>query len=251
MENAIILTLPIIFFVFGLSFKLLAGFSLLLGISFATYVGITIGPLFTPVLLHFIPEEMPIASHANMLACGVTAAIVFLILSIIAKRLNRESDDYDFPTLIDHFGGALFGGLSGAILTNFIILLILMTPLRSKLPENIDQTRLEHSLVSILGSTLHTIDKASFLDYTESQRQELLTSYIYVPPEAEEDNPKNKKGFSRTPAKTAPQTQKTATKEQATQTPEPNSGGTFFNRIRNYVNGLSSKHDQEIHDSAK
>ena len=83
MGYAILWLLPLIFFAFGFTSRLLSCFFRLLGISLAVYVGILTGPHFAPAILRSLPEEAQNAQLEGMLACWITAAVVFLILAIV------------------------------------------------------------------------------------------------------------------------------------------------------------------------
>ena len=251
MGYAILWLLPLIFFAFGFTSRLLTCFFRLLGISLAVYVGILTGPHFAPAILRSLPEEAQNAQLEGMLSCWITAAVVFLILAIVGKMLNRESEEYAFPEIINRFGGAICGALSGVGLTNFLVLLVLLTPFREKLPVEADPAMLERVSVTVLTRTLHTVDRMSFQRFTEKQRQELLAYYLYVPPEDEEENPNSGSGASRPPARTAPQTGSTGGSEAVIHSSPSGPNGAFFNRIRGRVNATSDKHNRSVRDAAK
>ena len=92
MGYAILWLLPLIFFAFGFTSRLLSCFFRLLGISLAVYVGILTGPHFAPAILRSLPEEAQNAQLEGMLSCWITAAVVFLILLFLPDMLKKADE---------------------------------------------------------------------------------------------------------------------------------------------------------------
>lgn len=249
MGYAILWLLPLIFFAFGFTSRLLSCFFRLLGISLAVYVGILTGPHFAPAILRSLPEEAQHAQLEGMLSCWITAAVVFLILAIVGKMLNRESEEYAFPELINRFGGAVCGALFGVVLTNFLVLLVLMTPFREKLPAEADPAMLERVSATVLTRTLHTVDRMSFQRFTEKQRRELLAYYLYAPPPEEDDGKKSGNGGDS--PRPTPTPGSSGGSEAVIHSSPSGPNGAFFNHIRGRVNATSDQHNRSVRDAAK
>ncbi len=250
MGYAILWLLPLIFFAFGFTSRLLTCFFRLLGLSLAVYIGILTGPCFAPAILRFLPEEAQNAQLEGMLSCWITAAAAFLIFTAVGKMLNKESEEYAFPEIINRYGGAVCGALFGVVLTNFLVLLVLMTPFREKLPAEADPTMLERVSTTVLTRALHTVDRLSFQKFSEKQRRDLLADYLYVPPSDGDEGEKSRNASSR-PVRPAPPAAGPNGSEAVIHSPSSGPDGAFFNRIRGRVNAASDKHNRSVRDAGK
>lgn len=249
MGYAILWLLPLIFFAFGFTSRLLTCFFRLLGLCLAVYIGILTGPCFAPAIQRSLPEEAQNAQLEGMLSCWITAAAAFLFFTAVGKMLNKESEEYAFPEIINRYGGAVCGALFGVVLTNFLVLLVLMTPFREKLPAEADPAMLERVSTTVLTRALHTVDRLSFQKFSEKQRRDLLADYLYVPPPDGDEEEKSRSASKS--VRPAPPAAGPGGSEAAIHSPSSGPDGAFFNRIRGRVNAASDKHDRSVRDAVK
>ncbi len=98
------------------------GFNIIISIYLAVFLG--------PVVADIIPAGA--AVHSKALTVLATAVACFLILQGISYIFITGQFSISFPRIVDVVGAGLFGFLIGFLVWNFLILLIMTTPITEK-----------------------------------------------------------------------------------------------------------------------
>lgn len=175
---------PVIALLMGVSGKFFRNWLQMWSVVFAVYLSLwSLGLL--SGLARFCPAEgQPYARAITLL---LSAGAVWYALNFLQQQfLPLSSNEYETPPIIERSGAAACRFLTGLVMTDFVLILLFLTPLKGVLPEENQQELCEKTVERCLAVTAIVNDLSLQPGQTAQCRKSLETLLNIAPKEQNE-----------------------------------------------------------------
>ena len=189
MENLILWGVPILGGLMGFSSRLFKSYMTLLNFAFAVYLALWSEGLVSG--LYRLPGV--VAPYKSTITMVASAIIVGFLLRKLVEQLMTDEREFLFPPILDKFGGALCGFLTGMLLINFAAFVFCTMPQKTAADGVVSIPAVEKTSVRNLVSLSKILDDLSFQGSSRIQRMARLDALLRAadpkPPEKKSKAP--------------------------------------------------------------